>query len=317
MNSEDKTQLSSTHDEFPRKEVPQQKEESVQTEKKRNTQVTDKEKFVQIGGTLAAAGIGGVVGGAIDGELVEAVFTGDEDAQAGEVDDAVEPNVGHIESISFSGSNGEVFTVTTFDGNGDGQVDVQAIELSLEDGSSATYVEMGDYLDQFVQASEEFVAVADQIQANLHELNSLEVEAYEIQPGDTLSELAALHGTTVSDIMELNPQLSDENVIVAGEFLELPNDGADSISPIDDWEPDEEIEMLEQEFVAPDLEGPQGDYASIEWSEFSEAEEPMDGPYQESLNQIDFEQMDVPSSFVDDGFTDDGGMVDDSGFGFI
>lgn len=48
---------------------------------------------------------------------------------------------------------------------------------------------------------------------------------YTIQSGDTLSALAREWGTTVSAIMDANPQLSDPNVIKAGATLVVPGGG--------------------------------------------------------------------------------------------
>lgn len=46
--------------------------------------------------------------------------------------------------------------------------------------------------------------------------------AYTIQRGDTLSQLAQKHGTTVAELIKLNPQIKDPNKIYAGESLALP-----------------------------------------------------------------------------------------------
>ena len=47
------------------------------------------------------------------------------------------------------------------------------------------------------------------------------VEGYTVQPGDTLSEIADKFGTTVSRLMELNPQIEDANLIYAGEIIRV------------------------------------------------------------------------------------------------
>jgi len=46
--------------------------------------------------------------------------------------------------------------------------------------------------------------------------------AYTIQPGDTLSQLALTHGTSVQELQKLNPQITDINKIYAGDALNLP-----------------------------------------------------------------------------------------------
>jgi len=44
---------------------------------------------------------------------------------------------------------------------------------------------------------------------------------YEIQPGDTLTEIAAAYGLPILAIMEMNG-IADQNTIFAGQILELP-----------------------------------------------------------------------------------------------
>lgn len=52
----------------------------------------------------------------------------------------------------------------------------------------------------------------------------------QIQRGDTLSQLAAKHGTTVSALMQANSQIKDADLIYAGAQLNIPgaSDGFDS-----------------------------------------------------------------------------------------
>lgn len=45
---------------------------------------------------------------------------------------------------------------------------------------------------------------------------------YTIQWGDTLSELAVRFGTTVALILEYNPQITNPNVIYAGDEIWIP-----------------------------------------------------------------------------------------------
>lgn len=46
--------------------------------------------------------------------------------------------------------------------------------------------------------------------------------AYLVQPGDTLSGIAASHGTSLAAVEVANPKLSDPNLIYAGQTVELP-----------------------------------------------------------------------------------------------
>ena len=45
---------------------------------------------------------------------------------------------------------------------------------------------------------------------------------YKIKSGDTLSEIAVKHKTTVKKIMELNPSIENANRIKAGATIKLP-----------------------------------------------------------------------------------------------
>jgi len=46
---------------------------------------------------------------------------------------------------------------------------------------------------------------------------------YEIQPGDTLSEIAQANGMTVDQLLAANPQITDPNMIYAGQGLNIPS----------------------------------------------------------------------------------------------
>lgn len=45
---------------------------------------------------------------------------------------------------------------------------------------------------------------------------------YTVQPGDTLSQIAARYGTTVQMILELNPQITNPDVIQVGQVIKIP-----------------------------------------------------------------------------------------------
>jgi LysM repeat protein len=46
--------------------------------------------------------------------------------------------------------------------------------------------------------------------------------SYTVKPGDTLGEIAADNGTTVSELLEANPQIKNPNAISVGQKLNLP-----------------------------------------------------------------------------------------------
>ena len=55
--------------------------------------------------------------------------------------------------------------------------------------------------------------------------------AYTIQSGDTLSQLAQQHGTTVEALMAANPQITNPNLIHAGASLNIPQAGQAPTAP--------------------------------------------------------------------------------------
>ena len=50
------------------------------------------------------------------------------------------------------------------------------------------------------------------------------VRSLQVAPGDTLSQIAARHGTTVDDLMAANPEIADPDRIYAGQSIALPGD---------------------------------------------------------------------------------------------
>jgi LysM repeat protein len=52
---------------------------------------------------------------------------------------------------------------------------------------------------------------------------AIAIAAYLIQPGDTLSGIAASHGVSLAAVEAANPQLSDPNLIYTGQRIEIPS----------------------------------------------------------------------------------------------
>ena len=48
---------------------------------------------------------------------------------------------------------------------------------------------------------------------------------YVVKTGDTLTTIAAAHGTTVAAIQAANPSITNPNVILAGQSITLPGAG--------------------------------------------------------------------------------------------
>ncbi len=53
-------------------------------------------------------------------------------------------------------------------------------------------------------------------------LGAVALVAYLIQPGDTLSGIAASHGVSLAAVESANPQVSDPGVIYAGQTVKVP-----------------------------------------------------------------------------------------------
>jgi LysM repeat protein len=54
---------------------------------------------------------------------------------------------------------------------------------------------------------------------------------YQIKSGDTLSQIAARHNTSVSALMKANPQIKDANLIYAGRTLNIPGKRDEFMAP--------------------------------------------------------------------------------------
>jgi LysM domain len=71
-------------------------------------------------------------------------------------------------------------------------------------------------------------------QKKLFAVAGVALVAYLIQPGDTLSGIAASHGASLAAVEAANPQISDPNLIYAGRTLKIPlgssaSQGSDSL----------------------------------------------------------------------------------------
>lgn len=55
---------------------------------------------------------------------------------------------------------------------------------------------------------------------------------YTVRAGDSLSSIAATYGTTVSQILAANPQITNANLISVGETINIPTGSANNMIPI-------------------------------------------------------------------------------------
>jgi LysM repeat protein len=57
--------------------------------------------------------------------------------------------------------------------------------------------------------------------------------AYLVQPGDTLSGIAASHGVSLAAVEAANPQLSDSTLVYAGQTIEIPEGSSASLMSVE------------------------------------------------------------------------------------
>jgi LysM repeat protein len=144
--------------------------------------------------------------------------------------------------MKFSDEEG-TYEVTMHDNNGDQQVDGMTVDAQLVDGSHVSYTASGTLLEAALQNDHIDLAESDDYLSHVNSGSienftpaSLGAADYEIQYGDTLSELAQDNHTTVAHIMELNPHLDNPNVIYAGNHIVIPT-GDHASNPYEGWNP--------------------------------------------------------------------------------
>ena len=145
-------------------------------------------------------------------------------------------------NMHFSDSSG-VYEVSYTDHNSDGEIDALSGKAELVDGSSVSFSATGDALHELL--SQNHLALAtpqDYVHASVHNVfegfnhETTGVMSYEIQSGDTLSEIAAAHHTSIGRLLELNPHITDANVIMAGDDIVIPTDDHET-NPYAGWHP--------------------------------------------------------------------------------
>lgn len=245
--------------------------------------------------------------------------------------------------MEFSNSEGH-YEITMHDANNDHQIDSMSVDVELVDGSHACYTVSGTLLDdalhnehvELAQSSDYLEHVSSGTFENFTP-ESLGASGYEIQYGDTLSELAQANNTTVAHIMELNPQIDNPNVIYAGDQIVIPT-GDHASNPYAGWNPEwsqettdviqeHNIEHVEhdsiQETEFQDYEGESGEEvqddqiyeAEGEYENYGEEIESADGEYQnvdwqsfedqpvddysQSFGNEDFDQYESPESYFE------------------
>jgi LysM repeat protein len=283
---------------------------------------------------VAGAAAAGVAAGTIYSEEIKEVFTAQTfdapESPEEEIQDATEQAVSSDESTDdvqfvdnpseaeamaesvaseftyqFSDEGG-VYEVSMVDMDSDGELDSLTADAQLVDGSSISFTAAGDTLHAFFSDTQfEVAEPVDYLSYCGGETfenfgpESLGAESYSIQYGDTLSEIAAAHNTSIVDLMALNPQITDANVISAGDDILIPLGDSDS-NPYAGWTPNEPeigIEFGEEVFMTEDYNS-SSEYIEMDWQSFED--EPLD-EYASTLGETDFYSMETPESYLDFG----------------
>jgi LysM repeat protein len=79
-------------------------------------------------------------------------------------------------------------------------------------------------------ALDEYIANGGSLEKIKANVQNQEPATYVIQPGDTLNGIASRTGKNVADLMAMNPNITDPNIIQAGESLNLGSKNQDTTS---------------------------------------------------------------------------------------
>jgi hypothetical protein len=208
-------------------------------------------------------------------------------------------------TFEFSDENG-VYEVSMVDLDSDGELDTLTADAQLVDGSSVSFTAAGDTLHNFFTSDQfEIAEPADYVGCCGADVfdnfgpESLGAESYHIQSGDTLSEIAAAHNTSIGDLLDLNPHITDANVIYAGDDIMIPI-GDNDTNPYAGWSPSEPSIGTEygEEIFFTDESDSSSEFSEMDWQSFED--EPVD-EYCSALDQMDFSSMETPDSYLDYG----------------
>lgn len=247
---------------------------------------------------VAGAAVAGTAAGAIFSdelrdaanqvaETAEGVFSGGEEAATAVA------NPDALFEMSGTDQEGNSFSVSLIDANHDGTIDSYAGTIDTVSGENITYAGQGNPFEMLntpeMAGIEDFVNTPPDSFCMLPDFDMPDAEVYHIQAGDTLSEIALEHGTSVEEIMALNPDIQDPNLIYAGNELNLP-DG----SEIPNF--NQPNEMPGAPSFAEEISMPDGAMDQIDWNDF---ENPQ---YAEDLQSSNFDEFSMPDSYEDSGY---------------
>ena len=131
-------------------------------------------------------------------------------------------------AVNYTDHSGNAYGIYVSDLNQDGKMDYVETDITSVDGSNIHITASGQGLINMLQEGMSMALPEDYIDqggfiipASLVE-QSTSHDVYDIVPGDTLSEIAAAHNTSIVNLLELNPGITDPDMIVAGEQIIIP-----------------------------------------------------------------------------------------------
>ena len=282
-----------------------------------------------IAGAAAAAAVGVTVGTVYAEEIKDGIERGKQvfavtDEVTADGEDAtiidpedVEPLDGNndlldaVNSISgkITDEDGNVYAVSLEDFDGDGAFEVQEFDIQGMDGSNFHFASNGDGVDPMLSGLMGIAGPADYVETGGFAIPASfvdqvpNIESYQIQPGDTLSEIAQSHQTSIANIMDLNPEITDPNKIQAGAQLILPTD--DDINDPYQGLDNQWLHTGTNEFPAnivsaegvdstgmawQDVPVESASYEQVDWGSFEE-EAASDSDYESLFTETNFDNM--------------------------
>jgi LysM repeat protein len=235
-----------------------------------------------------------------------------------ETDHAAISAAGNSHASSFEASStdaqGNSYTVSLVDENSDGYIDIASGEAHMVDGSSVSFTATGDSLDSILNNDASIADLNDfgsnpdfvNLPPKIDDISFVnDTISYEIQSGDTLSDIAAAHNTSIEHLMELNPDITDANTIFTGNELTIPT--TDHISnPYEGFDFPQNNQssfiVLEDAVSTENSPGPteEGNFGTVDWASFNDEPVSMDD-YSNDLAQSDFDSYETPSNYLESG----------------
>lgn len=296
---------------------------------KTDTQKVSAAAFVATAGVAGAAA--GVAAGTIFSEDIKNVFSSETFDAPESPEDEIQDVTSSVETVnptnttsdnihasSFEASSidaqGNTYTVSLVDANSDGHIDLASGEAHMVDGSSVSFTASGDTLNSLLNSGVSIANASDfgsqpqfvHIPTQIDDIPFVsDTMSYEIQSGDTLSEIAAAHHTSIEHLMELNPDISDPNMIYTGNNLTIPTN--DNISnPYEGYNSQQNNSssvIASNESVLSDSTSlsEEGSFESVDWASFNDAPVTLDEQYDNVLAQSDFDSFEAPSNYLESG----------------